>query len=220
VFWAWTSLYLVFSALVVGGWYLWNRQNSRNRAVHVLHWLERALDGHGHVTGIRWLSSSQFEVPVKLASQVFRHPRFLVNFLPREFPLQWLRTKCKNEAKETLTFCADLDLHPRFSMEMLGMRWFARSSKELDSTAPGWTFACNEPLVMTTRLDWEKEVSSAIQVLASCEQRNELKLSFRKQSPHFSATMPLASAEPVEGASPAFFESLRLIAEGATCEQS
>ena len=211
---------MVMSAGLVAGWYFWARHQNRARAVQVLHWIEGALAGQGHVTGIRWRSASEFEVPIRMSSTPFRKANIQVRFSPREFPLQWVLARLKRRRDpEMFTFQADLDLQPKFNMNMISMRWFARSRKDLDTSDRGWEFGTGLPLVLTTRLDWQKEITCAMQSLIGCEQRENLNLIFKKSSPHFSATMPLESLSP-DGGGAAFFQSLRAVVEGAAAKSS
>src|SRR5262249_10703089 len=130
-----------------------------------LHLIENSLTGHGHVTGIHWTSKRSFEVPVRLSSQVFRKPKFLVSIAERG--------KWKASAEpESLTFLADLDLRPDFALEMHTMRWFARSRKDLQATEAGWNFEANTPVVLTTQLEWRQELMDTMGAVLASAQRN------------------------------------------------
>ncbi len=147
---AWILSYVLLAAGVIGGWYLLCVRANRNRAVRILHWIESALGGQGHVTGMTWITASEFEVPVRLSASVFRKSKLLVCMTPRELPLNWLIGRLSNRHPETLTFTADLDLKPSFVLQVQSMRWFARSRKDADPADGNWTFENNAPVVLTT----------------------------------------------------------------------
>src|SRR5207244_5018088 len=64
---------------------------------------------------------------------------------------------------ETLTFQADFDLQPNFNLELQNRRWFARTQKNLNLDNPGWQFEGCLPVVLTTKLDWQRELTTAMQ---------------------------------------------------------
>lgn len=172
--------------------------------MQILYWIEQFLGGHGHVTGMKWTSGSEFEVPLRLASGVFNRARVRVKIAPASLP--WERAG----NAETMTFSADLDYKPAFDAELANMRWFARSRKDNDLTAPGWKFENIAPVVLTTRLTWEREITSAFQTMMQVENKEDLQVVFRKTSPHFSVTLPLEKITP--GADAPVFEMLNAIA--------
>src|SRR5258706_5389742 len=215
---AWILSYVLLAAGVIGGWYLLCVRANRNRAVRILHWIESALGGQGHVTGMTWITASEFEVPVRLSASVFRKSKLLVCMTPRELPLNWLIGRLSKRHSETLTFTADLDLKPSFVLQVQSMRWFARSRKDADPADGNWTFENNAPVVLTTRADWQNEVAGIVQCMLECEQREGLQLQFRKTSPHFRATVPLSAIEPAEQDSWQIFDMLRSIAAGASAK--
>lgn len=138
--------------------------------------------------------------------------------MPRELPLNWLAGKIKN-AQETLVFEADLDWAPPFSLELQSYRLFARTRKDLEPDAPGWEFEQVTPFVLTTRKDWQKEITGVITSLLSCPERQFLSIAFKRESPHFTATLPLDSIAPTSAARTEIFDSLRELATGASAPQ-
>ena len=198
---------------VVSAWYLWARRASRDRAIQVLHWIENSLAGYGHVTGIRWIDAETFEVPIRISQKLFRKSRFRVQMAPPEMPFNWLwrRVRAHND---TLQFCADLDLKPKFAMEMKTQRWFARTRKDSTSDDAGWEFESCQPVVLTTRLDWEKEVAGVMKSLMTCAHREDLSVEFRKSSPNLLMSMPLATIQPESGRK--VVEVLRTVADGVS----
>lgn len=217
----WAGLYALIGIVAALSWYYWATRQNRSRAVQVLRWIESALNGRGHVLGIRWITGSQFEVPLRFASQLFRGPTLLVTIAPRELPLKWVFERMRGEVKETVTFYADLDLNPGFNMELQHLRWFARTRRDLDPNASsGWDFENSIPLVLTTKVEWQKEITSVIQSVLNCEQCELMNIIFRERSPQFSATIPLDAMRPGHQAPVVFFESLQTIASGASAKAS
>lgn len=214
----WTLFYFALSLAILACWNIVSRRQTRNRAIQVMHWLERALGGHGHVAGIQWMGPAEFQVPVRMAHGAFREARVSVRLKRHEFPLVWLGTLLRKDAEETLTFLADLDLNPTFSMQLQSMRWFARSSKNLDPQTKGWQFESAAPVVLTTRTEWQKQITTIIQSILSCEHRESLHLAFNRRSPHFSATLPLECIVPDKVDEWRFFDALRTIAEVASAK--
>jgi hypothetical protein len=120
---------------------------------------------------------------------------------------------------ETLVFEADLDWAPPFSLELQSYRLFARSRKELTPEAPGWDFHQTTPFILTTRKDWQKEITGVISSLLSCQERQFLSIQFRQESPHFTATLALDSIAPNSASRAEIFNSLRELATGASAPQ-
>ena len=84
--------------------------------------IRTALGGHAQVVGIYWISSSRFHLRLRLFPEIFRHCSVAVQLIPRELPLSWLLSWYRNQ-RETLTFEADLDVPPSFSLEVHNQRW-------------------------------------------------------------------------------------------------
>jgi hypothetical protein len=122
----------------------------------------------------------------------------------------------RKSTDESLTFHADLDLTPTYDLHVRNMRWFARSRKDLNPTSRSWKFAASEPVVLTTRTDWSKDLAATLQSVVCCEDRDQLQLKFQKTSPHFSATMPLESISPDNEDKVKFYDVLHAIADGAS----
>jgi hypothetical protein len=213
VTWFWVSLSISLAVGFVSAWYLWARRSSQNRAIQVLHWIENSLGGYGHVTGIRWVDAETFEVPIRISKNIFRKSRFHVQMAPRELPLNWLWRRVRS-GKDTLVFSADLDYGPRFAMQLRTQRWFARTRKDATSDETGWNFESCQPVVLTTRLDWQKEVAGMMRSVMNCAHRENLNIEFRKTSPHLRMTMPLETIHPESGCK--VFEVLRTVADGVS----
>lgn len=214
--WVWTLLYVAAGIACVAGWYLWAVKAQQNRAIKILHWIEGSLSGKGHVTGLNWLSPSDFEVPLRLFSAGFSKATIRVRLNPIHWPLFWMWKRLRKQTEESLTFHADMDLRPTYDLHVRNMRWFARSRKDLNPASKSWRFSANEPLVMTTRTEWSKDLAATLQSVVCCEDRDQLQLKFQKTSPHFSATLPLESISPDNTEKVKFYDVLQAIADGSS----
>jgi hypothetical protein len=123
------------------------------------------------------------------------------------------------KAQETVVFQADLDWAPPFTLELQSYRLFARTRKDLPPDAPGWDFEQTTPFVLTTRKDWQREITAVITSLLSCPERQFLSIAFSRQSPHFTATLALDSIAPSSTCRTEIFDSLRELATGASAPQ-
>jgi hypothetical protein len=213
----------ILSIVAVGAsalflWHFYFSRKSRQRACEIVGWIEALLTGQGHIIGIEWQSASKFQVPIRLRSTTFRSASLNVQLLPRELPLNWIVSKLKSK-QELLTFKADLDLAPPFTLELQSYRLFARSRRDLKPEAPGWKFEQATPFVLTTRKDWQREITSVISSLLSCPERQFLSIAFSRRSPHFSATLALNSIAPESQCRTEIFDSLRELATGASAPQ-
>ncbi len=202
------------AAVACAIWYWFGVRYSRRRAAEVARWLESALAGQGHVTGIRWISSSRFQLPLRLAQGLFRRASVQVEMAPCDLPLQWLLGKIKARP-EVLTFQADLDLPPVFSLHVQNFRWFARSSRRQPKNN-GWAFERATPVVISTRSEWQKEVSCAISSLAQGNSHDFLTIDFQRRSPHFCVTLPLEAIAPDSPTRTCVFESMRELASNSS----
>jgi len=211
----WLGIFFVAAALFCGVWYWFSRRHTRSKAVQVLRWIEAALAGQGHALGVRWTSPWQFKVPLRLTSGVFHRAWITVEFSPCEMPINWIVSKLRNQ-QDTITFQADLDFLPSFSLDVHNFRWFARSSRKTDLGSSHWTFQQSGPFVISTRMNWQKEITSAMMSLTSTNNREFMSISFRRRSPHFSATMPLESISPTSPTRSYMFDSVRELAANSS----
>ena len=208
-------LYAVVGLAALFVWRFWSDRKMKRRAFEVLGWIDGLICGQGHVTGITWQGSSSFRLPLRLRSNTFRNASLRVKLISGRMPLL---AKLR-DVQETLVFEADLDWAPPFSLELQSYRMFARTRKDLSPEAPGWQFEQTTPFILTTRKDWQKEVTSVISSLVSCPERQFLSIVFRRESPHFSATMALDSIAPSSSSRTEIFDSLRELATGASAPQ-
>ncbi|HWC16966.1 MAG TPA: hypothetical protein VG498_08115 [Terriglobales bacterium] len=210
--------YVAVGLAALFAWHLYFARKSRKRAFEVLAWIEDLICGHGHVTTIQWQGASTIHVPIKLRSNAFHNASLNVNLIPRELPHKWVIARLK-KLQETLIFQADLDWAPPFSLELQSYRLFARTRKDLPPDAPGWDFEQTTPFILTTRKDWQREITSVITSLLSHPDRQFLSIAFNQVSPHFKATMALDAIAPSAAARAELFDSLRELAAGASAPQ-
>ena len=211
-------VYLAVGLVFLVIWRFYCMRQARRRAFQILSWIEELLHGQGHVTTIKWEDSSSFFLPLRLRAHTFHSASLRVNLIPRELPLKWIKSKIK-EQTETLVFQADLDWAPPVSLELQSYRLFARSRKELRPDTPGWSFEQTTPFILTTRKDWQKEITSVISSVLSCQERQFLSIAFSPDSPHFTATLALDSIAPDSPYRTEIFSSLRELATGASAPQ-
>jgi len=211
-------VYLAVGLALLVVWHFYYAQKAKRRALEVVGWIEELLRGQGHIASMRWESSSSFSLPLRLRAHTFHNAAVHVNLIPRELPLKWISAKFKDQP-ETLVFTADLDWTPPVSLELQSYRLFARSRKDLSPDTPGWNFEQTTPFVLTTRKDWQKEITSVISSVLSCQERQFLSIAFSPESPHFIATLALSSIAPDSPYRTEIFSSLRELATGASAPQ-
>jgi hypothetical protein len=202
------------AALGCAIWYWFALRYTRRRACEVARWIESALAGYGHIAGIRWVSASRFQVPLRL-SHGFRRASVVVDMIPCEFPLVWVMSKIRAR-REVLTFQADLELAPAFSLHVQNYRWFARTSRSMPSPDRGWSFEHTSPIVVSTRSEWQREITSAIGTVAHGQTHDFLSIDFQRRSPHFSVMLPLHAIAPGSPTRSSIFENLREVASNSS----
>jgi hypothetical protein len=208
------AISFAIAALGCATWYWFALRYTRRRATEVARWIESALSGYGHITGIRWVSASRFQVPLRL-SHAFRRASVFVDITPCEFPLVWAISRIRAR-REVLTFQADLELPPAFSLHVQNCRWFARSGRKMPKSDRGWIFEQNMPIVISTRSDWQREITCAIGTVAQGQTHDFLSIDFQRRSPHFSVTLPLDSIAPGSRTRSCLFESMRELASNSS----
>lgn len=196
-------------------WYWLGLRYNRRRATQVLHWIEFALGGQGQATGVRWIAHSRFKVPLRLSCGVFHRAALLVDLTPYEMPLRWLISRLSGQ-REVLIFQADMSVPPAFSLEVHNFRWFARSGRGAPSNRSSLEFEHSGPFVISTRMDWQKEISCAMSSLARGDNREFLDISFQRRSPHFSATLPLEAIAPGSPIRSSMLETMRELAAASS----
>ena len=210
-------LVIILVAVVVFSvtWYSLSLRRKRHKAKEILRWIQSSLAGRGHVIGISWISPSRFRVPLRLTCGVFHRAWVLVELRPQHTPMQWLYDKIGSR-REVLTFQADLDCPPTFSLQMQNFRWFARSSRKKDAiNQPGWQFEHLQPVMISTRADRHQEIASVMTSLSKGSNGEFLDVSFQRQSPHFSATLPLEALAPGAPTRTCMLDAMRELAGSA-----
>ena len=176
-------------------WYAVSLRRKREKAREILRWIQASLAGRGHVVGISWTAASRFRVPLRLTCGVFRRAWVLVEMRTQETPAHWLIQKISNP-QEVITFQADLDSPPTFSLQMQNFRWFARSSPKTAIENAGWQFERLPSVMITTKPASQKEIAGTMTSLSRGDNAEFLEVSFQRSSPHFSATLPLEFLAP------------------------
>src|SRR5438874_2449771 len=117
----------------------WNQRRLYRRATEVLRRLEEALAGRGHVVNFRWLATTQFEAALRFASCNFQRATIQVQFSTVPLPaLPWLQNT--REERERLVFFSDLEVAPRFRLNVLKQRWTAQSGKIKCQDPARWNY--------------------------------------------------------------------------------
>ena len=188
-------LEILAGLILVMGWYVAFVRYNRRRAAEVLLWIRTAFSGHAQVLGVQWKSPSRFQVKLRLSPSLFHHSHIVVQLIPREFILYWLLSKVRKQ-QELATFEADLDAAPAFNLEVHNQRWCGRSRRG-SKVDPRRSHIENfGPFVLTTRNDWQREITSMIDALVASRESDFLSVSFRRSSPHLTATVRLDSLAP------------------------
>jgi hypothetical protein len=186
---------LVAVAALCVTWYAVALRQKREKSKEILRWIQASLAGRGHVVGISWTAASCFRVPLRLTCGVFNRAWVLVEMRSQQTPVHWLFNKL-NGRPEVLTFQADLDCPPTFSLQMQNYRWFVRSSPKAEIDRPGWQFERLPSVMISTKPDSQKEIASTMASLSKGDNAEFLEVSFQRCSPHFSATLPLEALAP------------------------
>jgi hypothetical protein len=208
------AISLIAAAALLATWYCISVRRKRRKAREVLRWIQSSLCGRGHVVGISWISQSRFRVPLRLTCGVFQRAWVLVELNAQQTPVQWLFAKIRAR-REVLKFQADLDCPPTFSLQMQNFRWFARSSKKTSIERPGWQFERLQTVMISTKPELQREIACTMTSLSKGESGDFLEVSFQRQSPHFSATLPLESLAPGSPARSYVLDAMRELAGSA-----
>src|SRR5262249_29861783 len=166
----WLGIFFVAASVFCAVWYWVSRRRTRSKAVQVVGWIEAALAGQGHVLGMRGTSPREIKGALRGTVGGFHRAWVPVGFCTCEMPINWIVSKLRNQ-QDTITFQADLDFLPSFSLDVHNFRWFARSSRKTDLTSSRWTFQQSGPFVISTRMNWQKEITSAMMSLTNTNNR-------------------------------------------------
>jgi hypothetical protein len=209
------TLDVIAGVVLVVAWYFGFRRCNRRKATDILSWVELAFHGHGRVASVHWLTASSFCVRLRLSPAIFRRASLVIRLLPREMPLRWLLGRVRGQ-QETLTFQADLDSPPSFDLEVHNHRWYGRTRRKSPQKSQDWTLQPVGPFVLTTRNDWQREITTMMGALVASRECDCSLVSFRRCSPHFSVTVPLATIAPNSQTQIEIFDVLRELAAGAS----
>ncbi len=215
-------LFVIGSALLIlicSIWYFFSLRNKKRKAVRILRWIEAALAGQGCIVGIRWLASSRFKVLLRLTCGTFLRAWILVELAPSQSPVSWLVSQMKKR-QDLLVFEADLDLPPAFSLDVHNLHWLARSTRKKSGNGIHWTFEQTTPLVISTRMEWQKEITATMSSLTTGNHREFLNIRYQRKSPNFSVTLPLEAFAPSSRARTYIFENMRELAANASTSLS
>ena len=211
------TMEIAVGAVLVVLWYVWFRRQNCRKSIHVLQRIKSAFAGHAQILGVRWSGGSRFSVRLRVLSTLFQQAAVLVELHPREVPLNWLWARLRRR-QETLTFEADLECPPAFNLEVHNHRWCGRTRKVPRDHRQMAVEHCG-PFILTTRNDWQREITSMMTALVASRDCSFLTVSFRRTSPHFSATVPLDSLSPQSPYEAEIFEVLRELAACASASR-
>ncbi len=210
---------VVGAVVVLGAWYFLFSLYNRRKGTEALSWVQSACAGKGRILDSRWLSSYRLHARLQFPSRSFENAHVTMKFRPRATPVQWLLS-CYHKQKETLTFEADLGGSPSFHLEVVRHRWCAhsrgvtnrrRDEREWDVYEPG-------PVILTTRTHWKQDSTPELNTLMTVRQQDVLQVSFRPESPQFSATIALDALDDPRTAA-GFLTTLRELAAGASAHR-
>jgi hypothetical protein len=181
--------------LLMAAWYAWFQRRNRHKGIEIMRWVEGAFHGQARVAEFCWTRPARLEIRVRTASALFRDARLTVQLLPRELPLRWLLS-CLRHERESISFEADLDAPPAFNLEVHNHRWYGRTRRRLPRDRQGWILGQAGPFVLTTRNDWQREITHMIHAVLASRDCPCLAVRIRRSSPHFSVTLPLEAMAP------------------------
>ena len=206
------------AAIIAAAWYAGFTIYNRRRGIAVLGWVQAACIGRGRVADPQWRAcSSLLKASLKLRSRWFEDARLTIRLLPRPLPLQWLLRQYRRQ-DETLTFEADLGFPPGFRLDVLRHRWSGRSGNKDCKTMRTWSISRPGPVILSTKNDWPAEVTSLMNALTTWRDQDFMSVRFDPRSPHFSATVKLASLSDEKSAT-ALLGLFRELAAGSSAKQ-
>lgn len=211
--WAVAADVLVAFVLVIA-WYLGFLRYNRKKAQQLWRWICTGSGREGTVAYVRWASASCFYLKLQFPAEDFREAYIKVQLLPREMPLNWLLSRLRGR-EEALTFEADLNCAPGFNLEVRNYRWRKRSRGRLGRSNTMMAVRTG-PVVLTTRGDWQQDLSNMMDGLLASRDCNFERVQFRRHSPHFSATLLLKTLDLSCDGAGQLFEALRELATGAS----
>ncbi len=212
--WRNVGLDLLIAALVVGLWYLIAVQLNRRRSMTILYWIDDAIQGMARISGLEWLSASQFLVRLRFSENHFKGAVLKIKLQPWELPLRWIANRIESKP-ETLTFEADLATPPSFSMQVFEQRW-AKVRQTTIEELQRYSFERLGPFVLTTKAEWQQNVINMMETVSCSDHCEFISVSFNPETPNFAATMPLDCMKPGSQYRATIFETMRELAQGAS----
>ncbi len=215
--WWTTGLNLSVVGLLLLFWYSlclrWNRRRGRR----LLSNIENTFSPYGQVCGVRWQSASQFQVRLRLTACAFTNSTVTVRMYPLQRPLGWIVYRLRRE-RETFTFDANLLCPPQFNLEIRNQRCVAKLKPRIRRFRKGSVVQFHRlgPFILTSRRDWQRDIATSVQSLANARDSELLSVAFHRNSPHFSATMPLSAISGLSISRERLFDSLRDLASSAS----
>jgi hypothetical protein len=239
----WTAgLNLSVVGLLLLLWYSlclrWNRRRGRR----LLSKIETTFAAYGHICGVQWQSASQFQVRLRLAACAFTNTTITVRLYPLHRPIGWVVSRLRRE-RETFTFDANLLCPPSFNLDIRNQRrvaklklktwrprWLMRGwPMQVSVASMGKSQTCSDrmeksgvqlhrlgPFILTSRRDWQRDIANSVQSLANARDSELLSVSFHRDTPHFSATIPLSAMTGLSSSRERLFDSLRELASSAS----
>ncbi len=213
--WWTTGLNIIVVGFLLLLWYSlclhWNRRRGRQ----LLSNIESTFSAYGHVCGVQWQSASQFQVRLRLTARAFTDSTVTVRMYPLQRPLGWIVSRLRDE-RETFIFESNLLCPPTFNLEIRNQR---RVVKLKGSRSPKGSLVHLHrlgPFILTSRRDRQRDFAGSVQALADARESELISVSFHRNSPHFSATMPLAAMGGLSSSRERMFDSLRELASSAS----
>lgn len=210
---------VALGALAVAVWYWIAFQLNRRKCARILRWIDSAFGSHGHVAGVHWISASKFKVQLRLANCGFVRSSLAVQLHSDELPFRWFINRFRRKRPETLTFEADLHCAPSFNLQVQNHRWCGKSRRRLKVNPAHWSTERLTPLIVTTRNDWQPDIITMVNSMVTTRDCDFLNVSFRRTTPHFTATLPLEVIAPEKNTEIAVLEALREVASSASASR-
>jgi hypothetical protein len=213
-------LVLIAGIILIGSlaaWYICFSRYNRRKGKEVLHWVEAACLGKGKIVDSYWLGASRFRAHLRFVSRWTADASVTVRLRPRPIPFQWAISLWRGQ-KETLTFEADLDCAPGFNLEVCRHRWFTHNHPNGKIGSKNWTISRPGPVILTTRTQWNQELTPVINTLMTARGHSLISVRFRPKSPHLVATVALETLSDQQ-ASAGFLDVVRDLAAGASTHQ-
>jgi hypothetical protein len=212
----WILIDVGVAAMLVLLWYSWFVRYNRRRAASVLAWVQGACLGKGRLVDLEWqANSSRLRATLHLATRWFDDARLTIRLLPRPLPLKWLLSRW-HEQQETLTFEADMGFPPSFHLDVVRHRWSGQTGSK--KPIRQWTITRPGPVILTTKDDWPVELTPVVNALATWRDKDFVSVRFNPTSPHFAATVALASLADQKSAS-ALLGLIRELAASSSAKQ-